>query len=194
MEGDARELPIVEKYTLLLLYAAGGRVRGKLWFHKEMFELSQAFSDLAEELDFNAYSYGPFSEALEEHRDMLENSGLLDGLSLTDRGLKLAEELWRREPSRGKEVVKATASFLEGLDRDELLLYTYVTHPETAGKSDARERIMRRRREIALKMLEEGKISLSLAAKLAGLPVEEVIEVAIKRGIKPFDVQGDLRE
>ena len=88
---DINKLSITEKYILMLLYAAGGKVKGKLWFQKEMFELSKAFKDLADELDFNAYSYGPFSEALDEYRDMLENSGLVDGLRLTDKGLKSAE-------------------------------------------------------------------------------------------------------
>jgi len=36
-------------------------------------------------------------------------------------------------------------------------------------------------------MLRDGKVSLSLAAKLAGLSVEEMTGEAIKHGIKPFD-------
>jgi predicted HTH domain antitoxin len=59
-------------------------------------------------------------------------------------------------------------------------------------KSDIREKIMKRRKEIALKMLKEEKISISLAAKLAGLSIKELLEIARKQGIKPFDVYGDL--
>jgi len=36
---EVERLSIVEKYMLMLLYAAGGKVRGKLWLHKEMFAL-----------------------------------------------------------------------------------------------------------------------------------------------------------
>jgi len=45
-----------------------------------------------------------------------------------------------------------------------------------------------------LEMLERGEISLSLAAKIVGLTVEELIEEAIRRGVKIFDVEGDVEE
>ena len=51
---------------------------------------------------------------------------------------------------------------------------------------------MRKRKEIALKMLREKKISLGLAAKLAGLSYFEILDEAIKHGIKPFEVKGDI--
>jgi predicted HTH domain antitoxin len=41
-------------------------------------------------------------------------------------------------------------------------------------------------------MLKEKKISLGLAAKLAGLSYFEMLDEAIKRGIKPFEVKGDI--
>ena len=149
---------------------------------------------MAEELDFEAYSYGPFSEALDEYRDVLERSGLIEDLKLTDRGLELAKRLWELESDDKKEVIEGIVELFEKLDRDELLLYTYINYPEASQEGDVRERVMRRRKEIALRMLREGKASLSLAARLAGLPVEEFIEMAVERGIKPFDVQGDLNE
>jgi predicted HTH domain antitoxin len=192
------ETSITEKYILMLLYAAGGKVRGKLWFEKEMFELSKAFSELADELEFNAYSYGPFSEALDEYVDMLENSGLItfenSKLKLTDRGFELAKIVWNSASERERSIVESTVKFLEELELDELLLYIYATHPEMAEKSDVKDKILRKREEIALRMLEKGKISLNLAAKLANMPETELIERAIKHGIKPFDVQGDIGE
>jgi len=185
-------LSAAERYILMLFYAAGGKVRGKLWFQKEMFELSKAFNDLGEELDFDAYNYGPFSEGLEESRDMMENSGLIKELMLTDKGREIARTVWELADDRKKGIVKETAMFLENLDDDELLLYTYVTSPKMAARSDVVDRILNKRVEIALKMLEKGKVSVSLAAKLAGLPVTKMVEEAVKRGIKPFDVQGDI--
>lgn len=185
-------LSTVEKYILMLFYAAGGKIRGKIWYQKEMFELSGAFKDLAEELDFNAYSYGPFSEGLDEYRDMLENSGLIQGLKLTDKGREIAEKLWKLGGDREKEIIEGTAKFLENLDDEELLLYIYVTSPQMAEKSDVKERILQKRIEISLRMLRERKISSGLAAKLAGLPVARLVEEAIKRGMKPFDIQGDV--
>jgi predicted HTH domain antitoxin len=121
---------------------------------------------------------------------MLENSGFIKDLSLTDKGYEVAKQLW--ENFKDKEIIKATSEFLESLDEDELLLYVYVTSPEYAEKSDVKEKIMRKRKEIALKMLREKKISLGLAAKLAGLSYFEMLDEAIKRGIKPFEVKGDI--
>jgi predicted HTH domain antitoxin len=184
------ELSIVEKYILMLLYAHGGKCKGKLWLHKEMFELAKVFKDLAEELDFTAFDYGPYSEALVEYKDMLENSGFIKDLSLTDKGYEVAKQLW--ENFKDKEIIRATSEFLESLDEDELLLYIYVTSPESAEKSNVKDKIMRKRKEIALKMLREKKISLGLAAKLAGLSYFEMLDEAIKHGIKPFEVKGDI--
>jgi uncharacterized protein YwgA len=189
MIEELKMLSPVEKYILMLLYANDGKVRGKLWLQKEIFILSRAFEELAEELDFEAYSYGPYSEALEEYRNALENSGLIAETQLTEQGKIFAGELWKLASDREKDVIKATVEFLEGLDREELLLYIYVMYPDTAEKSDERDRILKNRKKIALKMLRDGKVSLSLAAKLAGLSVEEMTEEAIKHGIKPFDAQ-----
>jgi len=195
METDRQlenELSTAEKCILMLLYASGRKVRGRLWFQKEMFELSKAFRDLAEELDFDAYNYGPFSEGLDEFRDMMENSGLIKKLMLTDKGYEIARRVWELADNRKKEIIKGTAKFLESLDDEELLLYIYVTSPRMAAQSDVVDRILDRRIEIALRMLKEGKVSISLAAKLAGLPVTKVMEKAVRCGIKPFDVQGDI--
>ncbi|MDW8034691.1 MAG: hypothetical protein RMI79_07180 [Nitrososphaerota archaeon] len=181
----------MERYMLMLLYAAKGKIRGKLWLQKEMFELSKNFPELADELDFDAYNYGPFSEGLEEYRDMLENSGLILGLELTDKGRKIAEDLWKCENEENKEIIKGVVEFLENLEKDELLLYIYAITPEMAERSDVKEKILQRRLDIALRMLKNGKISTGLAAKLAGIPYNVLLDEALKQGIKPFDIQGD---
>jgi predicted HTH domain antitoxin len=184
------ELSIVEKYILMLLYAHEGKCKGNLWFQKEMFELTKAFKELNEELDFAAFDYGPYSETLNRHKNILENSGFIKDLSLTNKGYEVSKQLW--ENFKEKEIIKATSEFLEILDEDELLLYIYVTSPESAEKSNIKEKIMRKRKGIALKMLREKKISLGLAAKLAGISYFEMLDEAIKHGIKPFEVKGDI--
>ncbi|RLE99521.1 MAG: hypothetical protein DRJ59_07920 [Thermoprotei archaeon] len=191
LQRMAAELSAIERYMLMLLYASGGRVRGRLWLQKEMYALSRAFEDLREELDFEAYSYGPFSEALEESRDMMENSGLIREVErkveLTDAGARLAEFVWRQASDREREIVKGVAEFMGSLDQDELLLYTYVTYG-MAERSERRD-VMKRRVSIALRMLREGKVSVGLAAKLAGMPITEFVKEAVKVGIKPFEAE-----
>jgi hypothetical protein len=201
------ELSIVEKYILILLYAHEGKCKGNLWFQKEMFKLAEVFKEL-KRLNFKSSSYGPRSETLEKYMSRLEESGLIKDLSLTEKGYEIAKPLW--EKFKEKEIIKAKVDFLETLDEDELLLYIYVTSYEASKKSNVKNKILgilgilaikkrnvedsilQRRKEIALKMLKEEKISLGLAAKLAGLSYFEMLDEAIKHGIKPFEVKGDI--
>ncbi|RLI96980.1 MAG: hypothetical protein DRP00_04630 [Candidatus Aenigmatarchaeota archaeon] len=194
------ELSEAEKYVLMLLYAKKRGVKGSLWFQKEMFELSKSFEELAEELDFSAYSYGPWSESLLEVKDMLENSGLIVQredrmLVLTKEGEEIARTLWCRADEKTRALIIETKSFLEDLEWDELLLYIYVTSPGMADKSVKYRDVISRRIDIALKMFLKGKVSMEMAAKLAGLPVIEFRKLAIAKGAKPFIAsESDLRE
>jgi len=198
------ELSIVEKYILMLLYAHEGKCKGKLWFQKEMFKLAEVFKEL-KRLNFKSSSYGPYSETLGKYISKLEESGLIKDLSLTEKGYEIARQLW--ENFKEKEIIKANVDFLESLDQDELLLYIYVTSSKESNfkkiilrilgmfaikKRKVEDSILQRRKEIALKMLKEKKISLGLAAKLAGLSYFEMLDEAIKQGIKPFEVKGDI--
>ena len=182
---ELKMLSPLEKYVLMLLYAGGG-AKGQLWFQKEVFVLSRAFEELAEEVDFEAFGYGPYSEAVEECRNALENSGLVRGTSLTEEGKVIAATLWEAASDREKEIIKATAEFFESLERDELLLYIYIMYPDMVEKSKEVDRILKQREKIALKMLCDEKVSLSLAAMLAGVSVEEMVEMALKRGVNPL--------
>ena len=198
------ELSIVEKYILMLLYAHEGKCKGKLWFQKEMFMLIEVFKEL-KRLNFKSSSYGPYSETLEKYISKLEESGLIKDLSLTEKGYEIVKQLW--ENFKEREIIKANVDFLESLDEDELLLYIYVTSSKESNfkkiilrilgmfaikKRKVEDSILQRRREIALKMLREKKISLGLAAKLAGLSYFEMLDEAIKHKIKPFEVKGDI--
>jgi predicted HTH domain antitoxin len=198
------ELSIVEKYILMLLYAHEGKCKGKLWFQKEMFKLAEVFKEL-KRLNFKSSSYGPYSETLEKYISKLEESGLIKDLSLTEKGYEIVKQLW--ENFKEREIIKANVEFLESLDQDELLLYIYVTSSKESNfkkiiltilgilaikKRSVEDSILQRRKEIALKMLKEEKISLGLAAKLAGLSYFEMLDEAIKHRIKPFEVKGNI--
>jgi uncharacterized protein YwgA len=175
----------------MLLYAGEG-AKGKLWFQKEVFILSRAFEEIAEELDFEAFGYGPYSEVLEEYRNALENSGLIRETNLTEEGKIIAAVLWEAASDREKEIIKATTEFFESLEKDELLLYISVVYPDMVEKNKKIDRILKQREKIALKMLCNEKVSLSLAAMLAGLSVEEMIEKAIKKGFNPLSGMRQL--
>ena len=182
---ELKMLSPLEKYVLMLLYVGGG-AKGQLWFQKEVFVLSRTFKDLVDELDFEAYGNGPYSEALEWCRNALENSGLVIGTQLTEEGRVIAATLWEIATEREREIIKATAEFFESLERDELLLYFAVMYSDTVEKSKKIDRILKQREEIALRMLRGGKVSLSLAAVLAGLPIEEMVDRAVEKRINIF--------
>jgi uncharacterized protein YwgA len=182
---ELKMLSQLEKYILILFYVGGG-AKGKLWFQKEIFVLSRAFEEIAEELDFEAFGYGPYSEVLEEYRNALENSGFIKGINLTEEGKIIAAILWETISDQEKEIIKATAEFFESLEKDELLLYISIMYPDMVEKNKKIDRILKQREKIALRMLCNEKISLSLAAMLANLSVEEMIEKAIKKGFNPL--------
>ena len=184
----AEELSVVEKFILMALYARPPSGRGgKLRLQEIMFKLAEVFGELRKELDFEPRGHGPYSKALEEHCSLLEDAGLLSNTNLTEEGRRIAEEVWRQADEHARKAVKSIVEFFESLEDDELLLYIYVTSPEMAEKSAIREDVMRNRVEIALRMLEKGVISIGMAAKLAGLPLDEMIRRAVERGIKPFE-------
>jgi len=176
--------------VLAVLYAAGGRIKGRLWLQKALFKLAEFFEELSEDLDFEAYSYGPFSEAVLEVEEALESSGLIqrsdEGLFLTRSGFKAAEHVWEGLDSKSRDVIRRVVEFMESLSKDELLLYVYATRPEYAVESKMRERVLSRRLDIALRMLRSGKVSLELAAKLAGVSVAEMLEIVKRHGVKPY--------
>jgi uncharacterized protein YwgA len=182
---ELKMLSPLEKYILMLLYVGGG-AKGKLWLQKEVFVLSRTFEELAEEVDFEAFGYGPYSETVEECRNALENSGLVIGTQLTGEGRVITAMLWEAASDREREIIKATAEFFESLEKDELLLYISVIYPNMVEKSREIDRILKWREKIALRMLRDGKVSLSLAAMLAGLSVEEMLEKAIEKGFNPL--------
>lgn len=63
-------------------------------------------------------------------------------------------------------------NFLSELRWDEAILYVFANYLE------------KNRVEIALRMLKEGKVSLGMASKLAGLPVDKMKKLAVEKGIE----------
>jgi predicted HTH domain antitoxin len=82
-----------------------------------------------------------------------------------------------------------TEKFLKELDYEELILYL-LNNPKLF--KGIKKEVMEKRKEIALRMLKEKKISLGLASELAGVNYFEMLDEAIKNGIKPFSVEGDI--
>lgn len=193
-------LGVVEpiEWVLALLYAFGGRAPSKLHIQKALFVASRYIDSLRETLEFKAYRMGPWSE---EVNDVIENAvhnGLLvtsrDGVALTLRGITEAESVWKRLSDKDREVLKNIVDFLSGMSEDELLLYIYTVYGYSE-KSDIITRLLERRKELALSMLKKGLISVELAAKIAGMPLQEFVSYLRRKKVKPYIAEvNDIEE
>lgn len=200
LRQSMKEFKVLEplEWILLMLYAANGKIPSKIHIQKALFIASRSIEELNEVLEFKAYRMGPWSEELS---DALENaylSGLVseveDGLILTEQGVVKAEELWRKLDERYREVLSDIARFVKNMSEDELLIYIYVVYG-FSEKSDVVEKLLRRRRELAVSMFLKGLISVGLAAKIAGESLPKFIEYLRKKGIKPFEAEvSDIEE
>jgi len=182
------------EWMLALLYAFGGRAPSKLHIQKALFVASRYINGLREALEFKAYRMGPWSEEVNDVVESAVLSGLLvvsrDGVTLTPRGNTEAELVWRRLSDKDKEVLKKVAGFLSLMNEDELLLYIYTVYGYSE-KSDVITRLLRRRKELALSMLKKGLVSVELAAKIAGMPLQEFISYLKKKGIKQYIAEAN---
>ena len=111
---------------------------------------------------------------------------------LSEQGIIKAEKAWSLFNSEAKEVFTDIAEYLSQLDVDELLLYMYVVHGGFE-KSDVMNRLLCKRKQLALNMYLKGAISLEVAAKIAGLSLKDFVDYAKKIGVKLFQaVEEDL--
>ena len=194
---ESRVLDPLE-WILLLLYAAGGRIPSRIHMQKALFIAARHVDELGEVLEFNAYRMGPWSE---EVNDALENallSGLVsesgDGISLTDQGIAKARVLWNELSERHRRILKDVAKFVNAMSIDELLLYIYTVYGY-GEKSDVIDKLLRRRRELAMSMFRKGLVSIELAARIAGEPLPRFVEYLKRRGVKPFVAEvSDIEE
>jgi len=180
----------LDEWVLILMYSPPKQgFHSRLHLQKAFFILSKSIEGIKEAAEFIAYKKGPYSENLEDRLRDLEDYGYIstqnNKLILKEAGKRYAHDLWNKVPEEIKKRVTSVKDFIESLDEDELLLYIYAVHG-SAEKSDLYDRIMKQKIQIALRMLSKGVISSGLAAKLAGLSLEDFIKEARLRGIKPY--------
>ncbi len=185
-------------WALVLLYAFSGRAPSKLHVQKALFVASRYIDDLREALEFKAYRMGPWSEEVEDALEIAALRGMVvtsrDGVVLTERGRAVAELVWQRLSDRDREVLGKTASFLGSMSEDELLLYIYIVYGYSE-KSDIINRLLRRRKELAVSMLGKDLISVELAARIAGMTLKDFISYLREKGVKPYVAEAnDIEE
>lgn len=186
------------EWILAFLYASGGRTPSRIHVQKALFIASRYIDELSEMLEFNAYRMGPWSEEVSDALEASLVNGLVieseGGITLTNAGSGRAEAVWDRLSDTYRRVLTDVANFVNRMTEDELLLYVYTVYGY-GEKSDVIEKLLRRRRELAVGMLRKGLISIGLAAKISGEPLPRFIEYLKRKGIKPFDAEvSDIEE
>ena len=104
---------------------------------------------------FAPYRRGYWSEDVHDVLEQLldnEDVEVVNGLiATTQQGLDRAREAWELLDEAEKSVISEVADFVSQLSKDELLLYIYVVYGG-CEKSDVLERLLRRRKQLALSM------------------------------------------
>ena len=186
------DLSEVKKNLLLLLSANSCKpINGKLWYQKELFLLAKNNKKLEEGADFEAYFLGPYSELAEAEMEELVQLGVVRNVGstyiLTDIGKEIAHSVLKETSKSELVLVEDVKNFFSTLSKDQLLLFIYLSYPEMAEDSIEFKELLPRRKEIAISMYRQGKISVGKAAELAGVSVSEMIEELNKRKIYKID-------
>lgn len=183
----------VENYILALAYAPGksGKVGeplgGKTVLQKLLFHMRKGVEDARGRKEMPHF-YGPFDEQAEVVAEQLEASGYLrisDPLiELTSRGMQEASSVWESElVQREREIISELKAYFADLSVDEILALTYAKYPETATNSIVKEELDRRGKAIAVGLVKKGKVSMDLAARIAGIPLREFMRELSKHRI-----------
>jgi predicted HTH domain antitoxin len=158
-----------------------------LWYQKELFLLSKAFNDLADEASFDAYLLGPYSELAEEELDGLIKIGLVEKsgskYQLTAKGKEVAEAIEKIANNKEKALSEEIKNFINDLTNDELLAFVYFTYPDMTEESVEVKRLIPKRKEIAVQLYRKQKVSLGKASELAGVRVDEFVDYLKKEGV-----------
>ncbi|MEM4030123.1 MAG: UPF0175 family protein [Thermofilum sp.] len=188
--------PDLLDWILAFFYASEGVVPSRVHLQKALFIASKHLHGLAEAAEFKAYRMGAWSDGIHDALEQALANGWVSErmgrLDLAESAYDRARSSWRLLSEKDRSVLGEIARFIKGMDRDELLLYTYLVYGG-GEKSDVIDRLLMRRKEIAERLLEKGLISTGLAAELAGMPYTDFVNYLKRKGVKPFTVDaGDI--
>lgn len=131
--------------------------------------------------DFIAHVYGPYSESVEYAMENLLSYRLVEKIKgvyvITQSGFKVFEELRNRLSDDKIEAIEDFKVFFNDLSQKELLVFIYCSFPEFTGESRIKEEVFKERLPAAISLYSKNKVSLEKAALLAGMPLENFIDI-----------------
>ena len=192
------EYPAEEKYLYILLIAPGYTnklnepLKGSTWLHKTMHVISQNIDEL--NYDFDAHDFGTFSPDLQIIQTQNITSNIIEQknkhgpMCLTDKGSKIAKKLWDNISENERKIISETKSFLNEMNRKELIAFSYSTFPETTHKPQINDEFNNTRFNSALSLFKRQKISLNKASSIAGMSEKEFSQELMKRKIHSHSI------
>lgn len=165
-------------------------IKGKTWFQKELFLISNNLEPLQEEADFKPDYMGPYSEEAKEALDVLEAYNIVkysgSSIKLTDLGKGVYNEIIGSFSNEEIEIIRDFKDLLNDMDYYDLLGFIYFTYPEYIDESFVLKEILPRRRNIAYSLFSKNKVSLEKAAEIAGIPIEEFLILIKSKGVAVY--------
>ncbi len=183
IEDIVEDLTDLDLAILQVLHAGNNDpLKGTVSFQNGMFLIANYIEKIREQAEFIPHVFGPFSEAAENEMGKLKSLELVKEnyheYHITPTGVAA---LSKAKPAFTKEQIEAIQDykeFLNNMERDEILLFVYVSYPYFIEKSAVYERGIRKRVPTAIALYKKGKVSMEKAAFLAGLPVERFLDHA----------------
>ncbi|AEM38351.1 hypothetical protein Pyrfu_0480 [Pyrolobus fumarii 1A] len=170
---------------LAALYTAGGKL-SRLRLMKLLYIVSSHAPRAVQDVEFIPYRFGAWSEDVEHELEMLEKKGVTEssreGVRLRD--INEGERAWQAVEKRGNlaSLLRETLEIFNELDDRELLAFVYSVY---GGYEESEKKHIlldkRLRLETALKLYERGLISVTLAARVAGMNVLEFVDIARRK-------------
>ena len=194
---------INKNLDLLILYILSkleGTDVSELKIQKIMYLLSKHDPSIAQMVKFEPYLKGAYSEEISYSLSKQVNIGLLKSaphskfyrvFTLTDEGRVLSQFIVDKAskifPPNLIDLIDKLNSIIEfskNLSEEEFLIYLYTLYPDDAVHSELKDYLDKNRLRLAVRMYKEGKVSLSMAAKIAGVPLSDFIKILREKKIK----------
>lgn len=175
-----------EMLVLLIVGALEEPLRSKVKMQKIIFLIGNAIEGLHEDLGYEAHKFGPYSDSVDHMAEDLENLNYISKsgsrFTLTDKG---REEYARLNPtSQVKALVENLKEFLNDMTDDEVNTYIYTFYPDYTEEATEWERLKLERIPRSKRLLKRGKVSLSIAAAMAGMSSSDFAKILREDGTK----------
>jgi len=184
LESRLRYYTPLELLLLAVLYVDNAKpINGKVFLQKIIFVLDRNIEEI--KARFDGYYIGPYSEDLEIALEQFTSSGYIiigkhNKIFLSEKGLNLAQEVISRISKERLDIISDIKKFFNDLTQHELIAIIYSTFPEYAEKSDIKKEYASYKMDAAISLYKKGKISLSKAAEIAGMKIEDFITLIKK--------------